>query len=692
MTRRLLTALVGLVVLTAGLVASVGSRGARDVERRSAVAGLQRDALELVIVGRNELAGPLGGPAQARLLRSAERIASEAGTIAAIVDARGEPVATSRAGLPDAFRNPDRARTGSPDRRVAATDLTTTREAGLEIVRAPVVVGGEVLGTVIVSRSLASIDAAVAQRVGSERWVFLLMIVLAAGVAWLLGRSWTRHLGAVSDAMRRMPVESEAPRVVEPAGPPELRALGTAYLAVAGDVRALRVARDTVASDVAHQLRTPLTTVGLRIEQLRASVEAGDEPGTRRNAEIADREVARLRQVVDGLLALRGGSASALQRSEVDVAEVARERAEVWADLAAERGLRIAVDAPASAPALAATRAVGQSLDNLIDNAFEVAPPGSTVRVTVATERRQVVATVRDHGPGMSPVERAHAFDRFWRGANGSARGLGIGLPIVADLMAASEGHAEIREAPGGGVLAVLTFEASRRPAATGADQRPAWGGPRVPAAHAPRPMRVRLASGLLVSTGIVLVGTAAAATNALPPSIQHTAAGVLSRFGVSVPDPGSRGPSTGSDPAGPSDSSRGHAGTVGSGASRHGSSAGSSGPAGQGPAGSGPATTGTDATGGSTAVPGADPAPTGAVQTPAATAPGQANQPATPPGQANKPATPPGQAKKTTPPPGQANKPVTPPGQAKKTTPPPGQAKKTTPPPGQAKKTTTTT
>ena len=117
MTRRLLTALVGIAVLTSGLVAFFGSRGAQDVELRSAVAGLQRDALELVIVGGNELAGPLDGRGRAALRRSVERVASEPGMIAAVLDASGEPVATTRP-VPHALRELGGARTAVRDRRV----------------------------------------------------------------------------------------------------------------------------------------------------------------------------------------------------------------------------------------------------------------------------------------------------------------------------------------------------------------------------------------------------------------------------------------------------------------------------------------------------------------------------------------------------------------------------------------------
>ncbi len=664
MVRRLLAALVGVAVVTAGLVAFFGGRDAREVERRSVVVGLERDALHLVLVGRDDLARPLDNAARARLRSSAERVANQLGVVAVFTTPTGVPIAWSEPPPSGRLLRAVSGQLEAPAPRSGVVGVTTIREAGFEVARAPVLVAGELVGVVVVTRSVASIEAVVATRVRSLRWVFLLSIVVAAAVAWLLARTWSRPVREVTAAMARAPFAADPLNPVRPTGPPELRLLGAAYNTMAEEVRALEIARDTVAGDVAHQLRTPLTTVGLRMDQLRAGLDAADEDATRRNAELAARELTRLGQVVDGLLALHRGSVNVADRSDVDVAAVARERAEAWDDLARDRGVRIVVDAPTTAPALAATRAVGQSLDNLIDNALEVAPPGSTIEVTVATEHGRVIAAVRDRGPGMSDVERLHAFDRFWRGPHGSERGLGIGLPIVADLMAASGGHAELRVAPGGGVEAVLTFEPSgdADPADAGptAIRRPTT--PRSPV----RPLRVRIASGLLVSTGVALVGTAAAATNTLPPAIQHTAAGVLSRLGVSVPDPGPGGPAKTSDPTRPSDLGRGRAGARGPAPSSGGAAGDSSGPAGGSPASTDAGTPGTDAGGTDPTGAGANPGTTTSGGTPAATAPGQTQ---TPPGQAKKPTTPPGQSKKPTTPPGQAKKPTTPPGQAKKST-----------------------
>ena len=93
-----------------------------------------------------------------------------------------------------------------------------------------------------------------------------------------------------------------------------------------------------------------------------------------------------------------------------------RERVEHWAALADERAVEIVVDVPDRVSVLAVAGAVEQIVDNLIDNALEVSPPGSTLRLEVRGGTHVAELHVIDEGPGLSAADRARAFDRFWRG------------------------------------------------------------------------------------------------------------------------------------------------------------------------------------------------------------------------------------------------------------------------------------
>ena len=103
---------------------------------------------------------------------------------------------------------------------------------------------------------------------------------------------------------------------------------------------------------------------------------------------------------------------------------------------------------------------IEQVLDNLLANALEVAPPGSTIDVTAARAHGWIEVRVLDRGPGMSPDEIARAFDRFWR-AGANEAGFGLGLAIVQRLVHADGGEIDLRPRAGGGLEAIVRLPSS---------------------------------------------------------------------------------------------------------------------------------------------------------------------------------------------------------------------------------------
>ena len=100
---------------------------------------------------------------------------------------------------------------------------------------------------------------------------------------------------------------------------------------------------------------------------------------------------------------------------------------------------------------------VEQALDNLLANAFEASPANSSITISARQEGDCVALHVIDEGPGMTPQERARAFDRFWRGtAARPGEGSGLGLAIVRSLVERDRGTVELRAAAVGGIDAVV--------------------------------------------------------------------------------------------------------------------------------------------------------------------------------------------------------------------------------------------
>ena len=100
---------------------------------------------------------------------------------------------------------------------------------------------------------------------------------------------------------------------------------------------------------------------------------------------------------------------------------------------------------------------VEQVLDNVLSNALDVAPAGSTISIEVAPTESGGVLTVTDQGPGMTAEERSQATARFWRPPGATSTGSGLGLAIVDQLVLAGGGSLSLEAAPDGTGLRVVT-------------------------------------------------------------------------------------------------------------------------------------------------------------------------------------------------------------------------------------------
>ena len=385
------------------------------------------------------------------LVRSFHR---QTGLRAVIVDAQGVVVAAIGDGEPpigtDLGRRPEilaaaRGRQSAGDR--------LTRDGDVLSITVPVVATDGSVGAVRASALLA----VVTERT-REHWLILgalggIVAIVVLLVSVLLARSFTRPLAELGASAARLGDGDLAARVRVPDDPPEIRGLAQSFNATAARIETLVLAQQSFVADASHQLRTPLTALSLRLENL-------EEDGSEFQVEDlqgARTEVRRLARLVDGLLTLARAEHATAPTADVDTTAVLAGRRDAWEAAASERGvlLDVAVDAPhvRSVPGR-----LEQILDNLLSNALDVAPAGTTVTVTATRAGAAVRIEVCDAGPGMTPEQRARAFDRFWR-AEPSRRdrgGFGLGLAIVGRLVAADGGTVELADAPKGGLSVVL--------------------------------------------------------------------------------------------------------------------------------------------------------------------------------------------------------------------------------------------
>ena len=433
----------------------------RRVERDRIVTGLERDAFVLAGQAEEALEDRVAA-ADPTLQTLVDAYRSSTGARVIITDSEGIAMVISdeeAAAGADYSTRPEvaAASTGVPQwgRR-----FSRTLDTELLYVAVPVLSGGDVEGVVRLTYPSSVVDERVDRRVRGLAVVALLSVAMALVAAWVLAATVTRPLRRVRLATERLAAGDDGVQVPDDEGPPEVRSLARSFNTMSSRLSTLLGAQRAFAGDASHQLRTPLTALRVRLEQVAEAID--DHPAEARvRLEAAAAETERLQHLIDQLLMLARTEGRSVERAAVGLAQVARERADMWQLLAEEAGVKVICTVSSEVPVLAAPEAVEQVIDNFLDNALRVAPAGSRVDVEVCAVPTGAAVRVLDRGPGMSDEQRAHAFDRFWRAPDAASGGSGLGLAIVARLMEASGGSAQLMPRDGGGTVAVAVFAAA---------------------------------------------------------------------------------------------------------------------------------------------------------------------------------------------------------------------------------------
>jgi signal transduction histidine kinase len=216
-----------------------------------------------------------------------------------------------------------------------------------------------------------------------------------------------------------------------------------------------------------HELRTPLSLILLYAAVLRGQL--GDAPGTQ--VEAVQRAAMRLKNIIDTMLNLRY-----LETGQMDLATARFDlRAEVegacedYEALAETGGVDLFADVPDREVLVLADREkVRVMLDNLISNAVRFTLPGGRVRVVLRGQGDEAEVAVIDTGVGIAPEELERIFDRFYQVEDPMTRrhgGMGLGLPIVKELVHLHGGRVWAESVPGQGSRFVVALPACVSPA-----------------------------------------------------------------------------------------------------------------------------------------------------------------------------------------------------------------------------------
>ena len=439
MTRRLLLGYLGVTLFVLlSLEIPLGVQNQRT-EQRDLMANVSHDAMVLAADAEDRSNASLAALAAAYTKRTDGRVVVVNSHARALVDTSG------RVRGAESFASRPEIRDALAGRYPRGVRTSRTLHERLLYVAVPISSEGRVRGAVRITYPLSAVDARV-----RHYWLILGLVggLVLAGAAFVglgLSRFVTRPLHRLEEAAAAVGEGRLETRAPAADGPPEVRSLAAVFNETVAKLERLLRSQEEFVADASHELRTPLTALRLRLESLSA--------GPDRDAAL--QESRRLSELVDGLLALARADSGTETSERVDATAVVRERLDAWLPVAAEQEVALAADLDGPLAARAAPGRLTQVLDNLVANALEASVAGATVTLAARAEPPWIELHVVDRGAGLSPEQRARAFDRFWRAGSGEG-GSGLGLAIVKRLVAADDGEVELRDAPGGGVDAVV--------------------------------------------------------------------------------------------------------------------------------------------------------------------------------------------------------------------------------------------
>ncbi|WP_437668859.1 sensor histidine kinase [Sorangium sp. So ce131] len=316
----------------------------------------------------------------------------------------------------------------------------------------PIRAGGEVLGAVYVARSTRPVLVEL-HRIRSGLLRVLVVASLFTGLVTLaLAWSISRPLGKLSRAAKRI-AAGERDVVVPTSGSGEIRELGESFSAMNERLAARLRYISEFAADVAHEFKSPLTSIRGAAELLDEGA-ADDLEARRRFLRNIELDVARLDRLVSRLLELSRIDASSEVMTIVDLEALAARVAE----RASTPDQPVALRYETPARMIRARQAdLETALLNLVDNAVKFSPPGEPVVVTVEGGQggRTARISVRDRGPGIPPQHLPRIFDRFFT-TDERRDGTGLGLSIVKSVVEAHGGVVTAESAPGEGACFVI--------------------------------------------------------------------------------------------------------------------------------------------------------------------------------------------------------------------------------------------
>jgi signal transduction histidine kinase len=290
------------------------------------------------------------------------------------------------------------------------------------------------------------------------------LFVASLGVGWVIAGRVLAPIGRITSVARDIQATDLSRRIELPGPEDELKQLADTFDAMLARLDAAFAAQRQFVADASHELRNPLAIIRTNVDVALADPDASADD-LRQTITVVKRAGDRMSLLVDDLLALARRQQPTPEHEPVDLGAAVAEASDDFLVPAEARGIVLDRAIAEGVVVTGDREALKRVVANLLHNAVRLAPSGSRIRLATGSERGRAWIAVADEGPGISPEDQAHVFDRFWRADKARSRadgGTGLGLAIVRQIVESHGGEVRLHSKVGVGSSFVVWLPIAR--------------------------------------------------------------------------------------------------------------------------------------------------------------------------------------------------------------------------------------
>jgi signal transduction histidine kinase len=289
-------------------------------------------------------------------------------------------------------------------------------------------------------------------------WIWAGMVLFGFFISYQSARRTLRRVDGIAETVARIGSDDLGSRVPEGPNSDEISRLAQTFNRMLDRVQASVNQLRAVTNAVAHDLKSPVTSIRGRLE---VALSDGENGRWREQVAESIEGLDRLARLLNTTLDLAEAEAGALRLEcePVDLSDVVSQLADLYQPAIADRQHELSVDLEPKVIVRGDLSLINRVVGNLLDNEIAHLTPGCHIQIRLHMQAGAAELEIQDDGPGFPPEITSHAFERFVKGKH--SPGHGLGLAFVDAVVQAHGGAVMICNRPGGGALIRLSLPAA---------------------------------------------------------------------------------------------------------------------------------------------------------------------------------------------------------------------------------------